>query len=220
MHPPVHVSILIPAYNEERSVGKVVGQVKSLYPDFELIVINDGSDDRTAEEAEKAGGRVRSHPARRGYGASLKTGLQEASGEIAVFMDADGEHKAEDVKRLVEQMKDFDMVVGARQNPAGGPTRRAGKKILFALAGALAKRKIPDLNSGFRALRRNLALPLLHRFPDGFSLSTTLTLLFFKKGYRVGYLPIEVSPRVGESKVKMRDFFKTLYRILKISLHP
>src|SRR5262245_12713871 len=109
-----HVSILIPAYHVEKTIAGIVRQIRSLYPDEELLVIDDGSSDRTAPEARKAGGRVLGHPFHRGYGAALKTGLLKAQGEIVVFFDGDGEHHPKDIQGLLDAMEEADMAVGAR----------------------------------------------------------------------------------------------------------
>ena len=213
-----HVSILIPAYHVEKTIAGIVHRIRSLYPGHEILVIDDGSSDRTADEAQKAGAFVLSHPFNRGYGAALKTGLRRARGEIVVFLDGDGEHHPEDIQRLLNAMEEAHMAVGARAILYRGPLKRWGKWILTQTAQIIVQKKIPDLNSGLRALRRPLALRFLSRLPDGFSLTTTLTLLMFRGGYRVCYLPIRVSPRVGESTVRPLDFFKTFFRILKVGI--
>ena len=210
------ITIVIPAYNEEASVGDVVRKLRDAYPQFELLVVDDGSSDKTGQMAEEAGARVVSHPYNKGYGAAVKTGLRNASGEGVVLVDADGQHDPKDVERLCSELERYDMVIGARQKGSAVSLIRApGKKVLFALARYLARRKIPDLNSGFRAIRKESAFRFLHFLPNGFSLSTTLTLAFMEAGLSVGFIPVKVAARIGKSTVGPRDALGTLILILR-----
>lgn len=215
------VSIIIPAYQEGEAIGEVVSQllrvVETLNCPHEVIVVDDGSTDNTGEAARKAGADVLVHPYNRGYGASLKTGIRHAKFRTVIFLDADGQHDPYDIPRLLADRQVFDMVVGARKRSQGSPLwRKPGKLILGWLANSLAGQNIPDLNSGFRALDREMALRFLPIMPNGFSFSTTSTIAAFRCGYLVHYLPIQVAPRVGKSSVTVADGFKTIMLIVRI----
>ncbi|MBM3127661.1 MAG: glycosyltransferase family 2 protein [Chloroflexi bacterium] len=212
------ISIIIPAYNVEASIGNVLEGLRAWRDRAEIIVIDDGSPDRTAEIAERAGVRVIRHRVNKGYGAALKTGIRAASGDIVVMMDSDGEHNAAHIQRLIDAMADNEMVVGARGKGSHAPLlRRPGKWILSKVANYLAETNIPDLNSGFRAFRKEVAKLFLRILPNGFSFTTTLTLALFKEGYNIAYVPITTTPRVGTSTVNpIRDGINTLLLIIRI----
>lgn len=212
------ITILIPAYNVEASIGNVLEGLREWRDRAEIIVVSDGSTDRTPEIAERAGVRVIRHRVNKGYGAALKTGIRAAAGDIIVMMDADGEHNAAQIQRLIDAMNDNDMVVGARGKDSYTPLiRRPGKWILSKVANYLAQTNIPDLNSGFRAFRKEVALRFLHILPNGFSFTTTLTLALFKEGHNTAYVPITTTPRVGTSTVNpIRDGINTLLLIIRI----
>lgn len=220
-HDSQSVSIIIPAFKEEEAIGDVVARLKqalqSVSFSHEILVVDDGSGDRTGELAESAGARVIRHPYNRGYGAALKTGIRAAAGQTVAFMDADGQHDPADLIRLVDDKKNYDMVVGARRYSQGSPIwRKPGKFFLGWMANNLTGRKIPDLNSGLRVLDREMALRFLPIMPDGFSFSTTSTIAALKGGYTVNYLPIQVAPRIGKSSVTMADGFRTIMLIIRI----
>jgi len=212
------ITILIPAYNVEASIGNVLEGLREWRDRAEIIVVSDGSTDRTPEIAERAGVRVIRHRVNKGYGAALKVGIRAAAGDIIVMMDADGEHNAAQIQRLIDAMNDNDMVVGARGKDSYTPLiRRPGKWILSKVANYLAQTNIPDLNSGFRAFRKEVALRFLHILPNGFSFTTTLTLALFKEGHNTAYVPITTTPRVGTSTVNpIRDGINTLMLIVRI----
>lgn len=212
------VTIIIPAYNEEASIGGVLQGLDAWRERAEIIVIDDASTDRTAEIAQAAGVRVMRHLHNKGYGAGLKTGIRAAVGDIVVMMDADSEHDAAQISLLLDHLGDNDMVVGARGKGSHAPLlRRPGKWLLSQVANYLAQANIPDLNSGFRACRKDVALRFLHILPNGFSFSTTLTLALFKEGYNTAYVPITTTPRVGTSTVNpIRDGINTLMLIIRI----
>lgn len=209
-------TIIIPAFNEAEVIERVISGIREACPGGEILVVNDGSSDSTESGARRAGARVISHPFNMGYGAALKTGIRHARGTALVFFDADGQHDPKDIPRLLEALKHCEMAVGARPKGSGAWGRRSGKWFLHRVANYLVGRSIPDLNSGLRAIRRPLALQYLHLFPNGFSLTTTITLALFRGGYRVDYIPIEVQRRVGTSTVSPKDFFKTLFLILRM----
>ena len=220
--PPTHgISVIIPAFNEEQGIASVlpslVEALNASQQPFEVLVIDDGSTDRTAEIAAHFGVKVLSHRTNKGYGASLKTGIRAAQYELIVMMDSDGQHNPADVLRLVEMGRDYDMVVGTRGRGSHSPTlRRPGKWLLQLTANYLAGVKIPDLNSGLRIFSRELAGRFMHILPNGFSFTTTLTLACLKENYRIGWMPITVMPRSGKSSVKpIRDGYNTFILILR-----
>jgi glycosyltransferase involved in cell wall biosynthesis len=213
------ISIIIPIYNEEKAIGSVLEGLHEWRERAEIIVIDDASTDHSAEIAERVGMRVIRHRVNKGYGAALKTGIRAASGNIIVMMDADGEHDAAQIQRLLDAMSDNDMVVGARGKGSHAPLiRRPGKWILSKVANYLAQADIPDLNSGFRAFRKDVAKLFLHILPNGFSFTTTLTLALFKEGYNIAYVPITTTPRVGSPSTvnPIRDGINTLMLIVRI----
>jgi glycosyltransferase involved in cell wall biosynthesis len=212
------LTVVIPAFNEEQSIGPVLAQVKAHCSDFveEAIVVDDGSGDGTARIAQEAGARVIRHPKNMGYGAAIKTGLRHAQTEYVLTMDADGQHRTGDLQRVWEAVEDYDMVVGQRVGLIHSPLwRMPGKWLLGLLANYLTQQRIPDLNSGLRLMRREVALKYLHICPAGFSFSTTITMVFFNRGRSVKYVPIEVQKRVGESTVSVGTGFQTLILILR-----
>jgi len=199
------VSIIIPAYNEAEIIGDIVKRIRTLYPDFEIIVVNDGSTDATGELAKQAGAIVYSHPYNIGNGAAIKTGMRIASGDILVLMDGDGQHEPEDIGKMVGFFPDFDMVVGARPLKNHASRARAlGNRIYNRFASYVAKFKIDDLTSGFRAIKSDIACRFLYLLPNTYSYPTTLTLGVLRSGRSVKYMPINIRIRkTGKSKIKM-----------------
>lgn len=217
--PALAVSIIVPAYNEEAGLPEVL---RGLQPwrerGAEVIVVDDGSTDRTAAVAAQAGARVIRHRNNKGYGAALKAGIRAVERGIVVTFDADGQFDPNDIETLVARLQTSDMVVGARPRGAASPTiRKPGKWLLSRTADYLAQTQIPDLNCGFRALSVDTARKFLNLLPNGFSFTTTLTLAMFKDGYNVEYVPITVRPRAtGASRVRVADGFNTLLLIIRI----
>ncbi len=212
------ISIIIPVHNEQNSMPKLLEGLRAWEKRAEIILVDDGSTDRSAEIATNAGFRVIRHRVNKGYGGALKTGIRAAAGDIIVMMDADSEHNADDIERLLDVFDDNDMVVGARGRGSNAPlVRQPGKWLLRIVANYLTQTKIPDLNSGFRAIRKDVAKRFLHLLPNGFSFSTTITLALYKGGYSIAYVPIITSPRVGTSTVNpIKDGFKTLLYIVQM----
>ena len=211
-------SVLIPAFNEAQTIGDVMEAIKSHHPDFEVIVIDDASTDSTGELAEEAGARVIRRMINQGYGAALKEGMRQARGEYILFMDADGQHRPEEISKLIEEIEGADMVVGSRPKEMQVRSRSFGKRILAALANYLSRQEIPDVNSGFRLLRRKAALEYLPILPNGFSLTTTITLAMLKDGREVRFVPIKGNQRQGgESQVSVvRDGMGGFLLILRV----
>ena len=217
MAEPQRVSVIIPAYNEEEGIGAVVAGVLGGGPWREVLVVDDGSTDRTAERAQSAGARVVRHPYNKGNGAAVKTGVREATGDVVLLMDADGQHDPADALRLVAPVGVHDMVIGARSARDQDLVRAVGNGVFKAVASWLTGRPIPDLTSGFRAARRDRLLEILHLLPNGFSYPTTSCLAFLKAGHNVAFEPIRARPRASASKVKVtRDGVRFLLIIFKI----
>jgi len=215
MADPSCVSVLIPAYNEAEVIGDVVSRVRAHARWAEVIVIDDGSTDDTAPRAEAAGATVIRQPYNKGNGAAVKAGIRRAAADYILIIDADGQHRPEDMSRIVEPLGEYDLVIGAR-SPATQATlaRRTGNALLNGLAAYLTARPIPDLTSGFRGARRTALREFIHLLPNGFSTPTTTTLAFLKAGYNVCFVPIDARPRVGRSKIRFaRDGFR-FYLIL------
>jgi glycosyltransferase involved in cell wall biosynthesis len=215
---PTSTSIVIPAFNEAPAIGSLVAALRGDAAWHEIIVVDDGSSDRTADRAREAGAVVVRHPYNKGNGAAVKTGIRQATGEFVLIVDGDGQHRAADAARLVSRLGEFDLVIGARATGTQAThARRLGNAALNGLAGYLTGRKVPDLTSGFRGARRAHLREFLHLLPNGFSTPTTTTLAFIKAGYNVHFEPIEADARVGQSKIRLaRDGSKFLLIVLKI----
>lgn len=219
----VDVSIVIPAYNEEKAIGTtldaVLGAVSGRHRRYQVIVVDDGSEDKTAEVAASKGVTVVPHRRNRGYGASLKSGTLSARGDIVLFYDADNQFEPEDIERMITELGDHDAALGARTSGSHAPfSRRGGKKVLGWLANYLARTRIPDLNCGLRAIRRDVLLDYLHLLPNGFSASTTTTLVLLKEGHDVRFVPITVKKRIGKSTVKpIKDGVDTALLIVRLT---
>ena len=213
------VSIIIPAYNEAASIGTLVSEIKTLYPDYEIVVVNDGSDDETADQAQKAGATVFSHPYNIGNGAAIKSGIRMATGEVLIFLDGDGQHNPEDIAGLIEHIPPYDMVVGARSGGDQASLGRAfGNKLYNWFASYVAKFSIKDLTSGFRAVKTNVARNFLYLLPNTYSYPTTLTLGVLRSGMSVRYIPVQAHRRKsGKSNIRLLSdgvrFFMIITRI-------
>jgi len=208
---------VIPAYNEENGIENVLNSIQKLGGDYKLLVVDDGSTDNTYEVVKKTGIDIIRHKNNKGYGAALKTGLRNANTNVVLFIDGDGQHDSADVERIAEHMDEYDMVVGARnKNSEISLLRRPGKKILAITANYLSGHHIPDLNSGFRAIKKDKAMEFMHILPNTFSFTTTITLAFLKSGYDIKYVPIQTVKRVGSSKIKpFRDGFRFIMLIIR-----
>ncbi len=220
------VSIIIAAYNEEETIGGVLSEVKEMMEKsgwgYEIMVIDDGSSDGTGRIAREKGAKLISHPVNRGYGAALKTGIRNAKNDTILITDADGTYPAEEIPRLLKEMKDYDMVVGARTGEKVKMPffRRPAKFFLNRLASYLSERKIPDINSGLRAFKKEVALKYFHILPAKFSFTTTITLAFLSDDYLVKYLPIDYHKRRGRSKIRpLRDTWGFLLLIIRTVIY-
>jgi len=216
----LNFSIVIPAKDEEAGLAQLLPDLTGLYPDAEIIVVNDGSSDNTEQVCLDAGVKVITHPYAKGNGAAVKAGARAAQGDYIVFMDGDGQHAASDVARLVEEVhKGYDLVVGARSGleAQASVARWSANAFYNAFASWMVDRKIPDLTSGFRCVNRRKFLSFLYLLPNGFSYPTTSTMAFFRAGYSVGFVPITVSKRIGNSHINLvKDGIRFLLIIFKV----
>jgi len=220
------ISVIVPVYNEEEGVENVMKAIKTVMDStkqkYEIIAVNDGSHDRSPEILKGLGFvKTVSHPKNKGYGAALKTGILNAIGEWIMITDADGTYPVEALPKLLEHMGVYDMVVGARtgQSVSIPASRRPAKYILSKFANYIAGDEIPDLNSGMRIFRKDLAIRFFHLFPSGFSFTSTITLASFCNDYHVKYVPINYSKRKGKSKMKASDFFGFNKLFLKMMMY-
>ena len=214
------LSIIIPAKNESAAIGQVVATAKSSYPDAEVIVVNDGSSDDTAAVAEAAGARVVSHPESLGNGAAIKSGARAATGDVFAMMDADGQHDAAELGALLEKLdQGYEMAIGARNAGSHANVGRLFANGLYnTIATMLSGKKIPDLTSGFRAVRADKFREFLYLLPNGFSYPTTITMAFLRSGYPVCFEPITAAKREGKSHIRpLRDGLRFFVIIFKIA---
>ena len=216
----MRVSIILPAKNEADGLRKTLPGLRVVVPQAEVIVVDDGSTDDTAAVAAEHGARVLSSPYPMGNGAAIKRGARAASGDVLVFMDADGQHDAADIPKLLERLEaGYDMAVGARN--AGGQanlSRGFANAFYNRVASWMTGHKVADLTSGFRAVRAERFREFLHLLPNGFSYPTTSTMAFFRSAYPVAYVPIEVARRIGRSHIRpLRDGARFLIIIFRIA---
>lgn len=201
------LSVVIPAYNEEKGIGDIIGKLQNILENsgrnYEIIVVDDGCTDKTANIVQETGVRLIQHPFNQGYGAALKTGIRQARHDIIVIIDADGTYPVDAIPSLVERMDKYDMVVGART----GDTvkipllRRLPKWILNKLVNYLTGVRVSDINSGLRVMRKEDVERFLNILPDGFSFTTTITLAMHTNGCQIKYIPISYYKRTGKSKI-------------------
>ncbi len=195
----------------------VKNETEKLGVEYEIIAVNDASTDGSKEILENIPWvKVINHPYNKGYGASLKIGARHSQYEWLLFFDGDGQHKPEYIKEFIKYADQYDMIIGSRQGYKGPFWRQPGKKLIHLFANYLAGRKIPDINCGFRLLKKDLFLKYEHIFPNGFSLSTTSTLAFLKKGLNIKYIPITINKRIGKSTVKTSDGFNAIMLVIRL----
>lgn len=215
------VSVVIPAFNEAGHVAQQVRDVQEMMETtgwrYEIIVVDDGSRDGTAEQAAATSARVLRHKRNRGYGASLKRGIAAAAYDWILITDADGTYPTSAIPRLLAAADDNDMVVGARigESVAIPMARRPAKSFLNRLASYLAGQHLPDINSGLRLMRKSLVQRFAHLLPSGFSFTTTITLSAVCNDYQVEYIPIDYHARLGQSKIRPRHAYDFTLLILR-----
>lgn len=224
-HPEKHMpqptfSIVIPAKNEANGLESFLPRLTKMYPEAEIIVVNDGSEDATPLVCKKYEVKIINHPYSKGNGASIKSGARAATGDIIVFMDGDGQHRPEDISRMLLKMEEgYDMVIGARQGMKSQANLfRGGANAFYnRLASWVTEHKIEDLTSGFRAVSAEKFREFLFLLPNGFSYPTTSTMAFFRAGYSVAYIPITAEKRIGKSHLSLfSDGIRFLLIIFKI----
>lgn len=213
------LSIILPAKNEAHGLGVLLPSIRAQFKEAEIIVIDDGSQDDTVAICRLHNAKVLSHPQSLGNGAAIKTGARAATGDILLFMDADGQHQVEDIPRLLGKLGEgFDMTVGARgKGSQAGAHRALANRFYNFLASWMVGRPVADLTSGFRAVRAEKFRKFLYLLPNGFSYPTTITMSFFRAGYGVTYVPIHAPKRIGTSHMRLaRDGVRFLLIIFKI----
>ena len=223
----IKLSVLVPVYNEKDAIkgffSSLQSAVAKLNITSEIIAINDGSRDGSVEALRSVKGiTVLSHDKNKGYGAALKTGIRKSTGEFLMIIDADGTYPLDMLPEMMKGMQQYDMVVGSRTGKSVHIPlfRRPAKFIISKLANFLTGEKIPDLNSGFRVFKRELAEEFFHLFPDGFSFTTTITLASLTNNYSVKYIPINYHKRYGQSSIKpFRDFTGFITLIFRVMLY-
>lgn len=213
------LSIVIPAKNEAKNLKGFLPRLLAVVANAEVIVVNDGSTDDTLAICEQHGVTVVTHPYSKGNGAAIKTGAKSEKCEVIVFLDGDGQHKPEDIPRLLEKLATgYDLVVGARGKQSQADSFRAiANGVYNWLSSAITGHKILDLTSGFRAVKADKFKEFLYLLPNGFSYPTTSTMAFFRAGYSVGYMPIQTGQRLGESHISLlKDGIRFLLIIFKV----
>ncbi len=217
------LSVIIPVFNEERAIQKTVQEIqaalKRVKSPSEIILVNDGSTDATAAILKKiAGVQIVTHPKNRGYGASLKTGIRRAQGKWILIVDADGTYPIDAIPMLLKETAQYDMVVGSRTGESVSIPffRRPAKWFLNKITTYLTGTKIPDLNSGLRVFRKEIAERFFHLFPEGFSFTTTITVACLTNGYAVKFVPINYYKRKGKSTMRPQQFFAFLQLIARL----
>ena len=213
------LSIVLPAKNEDAGLEQILPKIRKLFPEVDIVVVNDGSSDNTSQTCTQQDVRLINHRYSIGNGAAVKSGARHALGNTLVLMDADGQHRPEDIKNLLSKYNEgYDMVVGARDGHSqSGKRRRIGNKIYNRLASWITGHRIEDLTSGFRVVNLDKFKEFLHLLPNGFSYPTTITMAFFRSGYSVGYVPVKTNTRKGKSHIRLvRDGIRFLLIIFRI----
>jgi glycosyltransferase involved in cell wall biosynthesis len=220
----LQVSIVIPVYNEEEAIGDdldtIIATMAGSGYTYEVIVVDDGSTDRTADIARAKGVKVIQHPINRGTGAARRTGILQAQGEVIVMTDGDGTYPNQDIPRLLEYLPAFDQVVGTSEQGTFRFLRAPAKWFIRKLACYLTSMDIPDLNSGLRAFKREAMLKFLYLMPDGFSCVSTMTLAFLCNGHTIKYVPVDYYKRIGLSKFHpINDTYNYLLTVVRMVMY-
>jgi len=226
----VNISIIVPTFNEEESIADVIGTIETAMRAYEIaheiIVVDDGSTDKTLEIVRSKGVKIVRHDQNKGYGAALKSGIAKANYDLIAITDADGTYPASDIpilsKHINDDGYDYAMVVGSRTGDHVKIPflRKPAKWFLGQLANYLSESRIPDLNSGLRVFKRELVERFYDLLPDGFSFTTTITIAALTNGYQVKYVPINYYQRRGQSSIKpLRDFLGFVSLIVRLIVY-
>lgn len=223
MNEKLFISVVIPAFNEEEAIGRDIDAIKETMDntnyEYEILVVDDGSSDKTADIVEDKGIRIIRHKINKGSGAARKTGIRAATGNIIVMTDADGTYPNHDIPRLLEFIPEYDQVIGARIEEKGTHRflRTPAKFIIRKIGEFLVSKEIPDLNSGLRVFKKDIVSKYLYLIPDGFSCVSSITLTFLSNGYAVKFVPIEYYSRIGKSKFHpIKDTYNYLVTVIRI----
>jgi glycosyltransferase involved in cell wall biosynthesis len=213
------LSIVIPVYNEAEGITEVLRELLGLAQgkDWEIIVVDDGSTDATADKVASFNVKLIRNLSNKGYGASLKAGIRQAAADRVLIMDGDGQHHSGDIEKLLPYAEDYPLVVGSRTKIFHSAIwRMPGKWLINSLANYLTRQKIPDLNSGFRIFRKKSIMKYLPICPDRFSFSTTSLIAFLSDGHPVKFVDIEIRKRIGKSTVTVKTGLETILLVLRI----
>jgi len=211
-------SIIVPIYNEEEALPEIIDCLKKYKHSYEIIFVNDASTDNSLNLLKESEFKYISHSYNKGYGRSIKTGIQESTCNIIVTIDGDGQHNFNDIPRLINELEHFDMVSGVREIKTSPMLRWPGKLILAFLTNLLLPVKIPDFNCGLRAFKKEAILHVLPLCNDGFSFSTSTLFAMIHEGYKVKFIPVETNPRKGKSSLKLKDGMSTFMFILNLTM--
>jgi glycosyltransferase involved in cell wall biosynthesis len=217
---PRKLSVVLPARNEAVSLAAVLPILQKILPGTEILVVSDASTDGTDETVKASNARLVRQPYQIGNGAAVKAGARAASGDVLIFMDADGQHLPEDIPKLLAKLDEgYDMAVGARSRRSQANIQRAAANGFYnRFASLIVGQKVHDLTSGFRAVRAEKFRRFLYLLPNGFSYPTTITMAFFRAGFPVAYVPIEAPRRTGKSHLRpFRDGVRFLMIIFKVA---
>lgn len=215
------LTIVIPAKNEEKGLSVLLPEIRDRFPGAEIIVVDDASTDSTSSVASANGATVIEHAYSKGNGSAIKSGLRRASSDVIVCMDGDGQHRAGDIEKLLEKLtENYDMVVGKRDKSGqASPLRSMANSFYNRFASWMVGHSVEDLTSGFRAIRKERFSEFISILPNKFSYPTTITMCFFRAGYSVGYVPVDVRKRDAGSKSHInlwRDGVRFLLIIFKV----
>jgi glycosyltransferase involved in cell wall biosynthesis len=212
------LSVVIPAFDEERAIATTLLGLRARLPDAEVIVVDDGSTDGTAAAASLPGVRVVRHAYNAGYGAAVKTGVALATRTYVAWFDADNEHRLDDLVAMADQLARDNLVavIGKRKLRQSSIVRMVGKALILSVAHSLDIREGWDLNCGLRVFRRDVIVRYLPLLPDGFSASLTSTMIMIERRHRIAFHPVTIGTRIGDSKVRIRDGFETLMLVVRM----
>jgi len=212
------LSIVIPAFNEEQGIQATLMALTDAFPGSEIIVVDDGSTDRTADQVRKFSNvRLLQHGFNRGYGAGLKTAMSQATRDYVGWFDADNEHKTEDLRAMSEMLDSQNLVaVLGQRSVSQNVVRGVGKFVIRSVGRLLKVNAGTDLNCGLRVFRRSVISRYLHLLPDGYSASMTSTIIMVEQGYPHAFHPLSINPRMGQSKVALSDGFEAIILLLRI----